>query len=256
MAQVTEGSGVRRKGVGSTGVALFSALGGILLAGGTLLPWIDTGGVNIGTQVVSGAPTGWETRTGVFVLAAGIVAILGAIVLVSTTRASRVVAVVLLVAGATGLAGASMILTSPRDAYIDFAADELGVGSSEIEHSLNALFDIGGIRDDLGEGIYVSLAGGGLTVLSGAIGALVLRRRRVQPALPEDEGVLEAEDGQNVKRTVWDRSFDDVERSVDGIEDQPAPPPDAAPEEDHTAREPEEPAAPQRKDVLGDSWVG
>jgi hypothetical protein len=256
MAKVTERSGVRRKGKGSTGVALFSALGGILLAGGALLPWIDTGGVNIGTQVISGAPKGWETRTGVVVLAAGVVAILGAIVLVSTTRASRVVAGILLVAGATGLVGALMILTSPRDAFIDFAAHELGVGSGDIEHSLNALFDIGGIKDDLGDGIYVSLAGGGLTFLSGAIGALVLRTRRIGPTTSKDEDDPELDEGQNVERSAWDRSFDDVERSVVGIEDQPAAPPDVDPEEGHTTREAEEPTAPHRKDVLGDSWVG
>ena len=245
---------MRRNGIGTTLVALGSALGGLLLVGGALLPWIDTGGVNIGTQVISGTVTGLETSTGYVVLAAGIVAVLGAIVLISTRRASRVVAVALIVAGAAGLAGASMILTSPRDAYINFAADELGVGSSEIENSLTSLFDIGGIKDDPREGIYVSLAGGALTFLSGAIGALVFRRRRAQPATSADEGDLE--DAPEAKGTVWERSFDEIERSTDPIEkEKPAVPLDAGPKEEPPAPA-EEPTVPKRKEVLGDSWAG
>jgi Tryptophan-associated transmembrane protein (Trp_oprn_chp) len=243
---------VRRNGIGTTLVALGSALGGLLLVGGALLPWIDTGGVNIGTQVISATVTGLETSTGYVVLAAGIVAVLGAIVLISTRRASRVVAVALIVAGAAGLAGALMILTSPRDAYIDFAADELGVGSSEVTNSLTSLFDIGGINDDPGEGIYVSLAGGALTFLSGAIGALVLRRRRVQPAASADEG--DPGHGPEAKGTVWERSFDEIERSADHVE-KPTAALDAVPKQDPPAPA-EEPTVPKRKEVLGDSWAG
>jgi len=256
MAQVTEGSVVRRKGKRSTGLGLFSALGGLLLVGGTLLPWLDTGGVNVGAEVVSGTPNGVETSTGMIVLSAGIVSVLASIVLMSTSRISRVVALIVLAAGVTGLVGPSMILMSPRDAYVDFAADELGVGSSDIENSLNSLFDIGGIQDDPAVGIYVSLAGGGVTFLSGAIGFLILRKRRIQPMTPADESDSEPEDGQDVGGTVWERSFDDAERTVDRIEDRPEAPPAADPDEDHTAQEPAEAPAQQRKDVLGDSWAG
>ena len=240
----------------STGVGLFSALGGLLLAGGTLLPWLDTGGVNIGTQVVSGTPTGLETSTGLIVLSAGIVAVIAAIVLMATSRVSRIMALIVLAAGATGLVGTSMILTNPRDAYIDFAADELGVASSDIEHSLESLFEIGGIQDDPAVGIYISVAGGGVALLSGAIGALILRRRRdQQPAPPRED--LAPDRARDDHEAAGERSLDEAAPSVEVDQDRASEPPDADSEEEGDSDGGMgEQAPPPRKDVLGDSWVG
>jgi hypothetical protein len=240
----------------SIGVGLFSAFGGLLLAGGTLLPWLDTGGVNVGTQVVTGTPTGLETSRGVIVLSAGIVAVVAAMVLMSISRVSRIMALVVVATGATGLVGVSMILTNPREAYIDFAADELGVAASDIEHSLESLFEIGGIQDDPAAGIYVSLAGGGVAILSGAIGALILRRRRIQPP-PTAEDDIDTEAVRDDHEATRERGLDDAEPSVEVDQDRATEPVDTDSEEEGASDGGAEEQAPHpRKDVLGDSWFG
>jgi hypothetical protein len=152
-------------------------MGGYLVIAGCFLPWLDTGGVNVGKEIVSGTPAGIEAAAGLIALVSGIVVLVAATLILLVRRVSNVWAVLVLLAGAVGAVAAILTLVDPRDAYINFAASELGRDVREIENSLNALFDIGGIRASLGMGLYVSLAGGGLSILAGAT-ELVARRRR------------------------------------------------------------------------------
>lgn len=165
-----------------------AALGGYLVLAGCLLPWLDTGGVNVGSEVVSGTPAGMETAAGPVALVSGIVVLIAATLMFLVRRVSNVWALLVLLAGAVGAVAAILTLADPRDAYLNFVASELGRNVSEIENSLNALFDIGGIRAALGFGVYVSLAGGGLSILAGTAELVARRRRRarVPPRAADD----------------------------------------------------------------------
>lgn len=151
-----------------------------MVLAGCLLPWLDTGGVNVGNEVVSGTPSGIETAAGFIALVSGIVIFLAATLILLTPRISNVWVLPLLLAGAVAAVAAILTLADPRDAYLNFVASELGRDVSEIDNSLNALFDIGGIRAALGVGVYVSLAGSGLSIMAGAAELVARRRRRRQ----------------------------------------------------------------------------
>jgi hypothetical protein len=155
-------------------------MGGFTMLAGCLLPWLDTGGVNVGNDVVSGTPAGIETVAGVIALVSGIVVLLAATLILLTPRVSNVWVLPLLLAGAVAMVAAILTLADPRGPYLDFVASELGRDVSEIENSLNALFDIGGIRAAPGVGVYVSLAGSGLSIMAGAAELVARRRRRAR----------------------------------------------------------------------------
>ena len=113
-------------------------------------------------------------------------------------------------------------------AYKGFVADELNVDAEELD-SFDVLFEEGLLNTDLQPAVYGAAAGVGLSLLGGL---LLLFRRSTRPTeatsaagkapapVAVDEGDPEA--GQHVKGSVWERSFDDTERTVGRIEDQPA----------------------------------
>jgi hypothetical protein len=234
-------------------------MGGYLVLAGCLLPWLDTGGFNIGSQIVTGTPAGIETAAGVIALVSGIVVLLAATLILLAPRVSNVWVLPLLLAGAVALVAAILTLTDPRDAYLDFAAGELGRNVSEIEDSLNALFDIGGIRAALGLGVYVTLAGSGLSIMAGAAELVARRRRRahfptraaddVESATEIQSELTEAEQGpgeeqadtEMPKAAESEKSESPPARASAGPDDQPA----AAPE-------PSRKAPPPPSDV--DEW--
>lgn len=235
-----------------------AALGGYLVLAGCLLPWLDTGGVNVGKEIVSGTPAGTETAAGLIVLMSGIVVLVAATLILLVRRVSNVWAVLVLLAGAVGAVAAILTLVDPRDAYINFAASELGRDVREIENSLNALFDIGGIRASLGMGVYVSLAGGWLSILAGATELVARRRRRGRfPLRPADENspptdILDESKGVEPERR---RQSADTERpkavELERPESPPAPP-HVEPDEQPAAPEPSQKVSPAPSDE--DYW--
>jgi hypothetical protein len=143
-------------------------------AGSTILTLTIGTGVNV-TEAV---PAGNTTTT-----------LVAATLMLLVRRVSNVWALLVLLAGAVGAVAAILTLVDPRDAYLSFVASELGRDLSEIENSLNALFDIGSIRATLGVGVYVSLAGGGLSILAGSAELVTRRRRRARvPTRAADAG--------------------------------------------------------------------
>lgn len=224
---------------------------------GCLLPWLDTGGVNVGKQIVSGTPAGIET-TGVIALVPGIVVLLAATLMLLAPRVSNVWALLVLLAGTVGVIVAIATLADSRDAYIHFVASELGRDVSEVENSLNALFDNDGIRAGLGAGVYVSLAGGGLSIIGGATGLVARRRHRahvptgsadhVESAAEIQRELTEAEPESGKEPTDTEMS-----RAVES-EKSESPPTRASaePEEPAAAPEPSREGSPPPNDV--DRW--
>lgn len=155
-------------------------MGGYAIVAGCMLPWLVTGGVNIGPDVVSGTPAGMEFSGGLITLVSGIVVILAATLMMLVPRSKGVLAVGVVLAGLTGASGTVPTLADPRESYIRFVADDLGRSADEVRNSLEALFDIGGIRDTLGEGLYLTLGGAGLSIIGGAVGGVSSRRRRIR----------------------------------------------------------------------------
>lgn len=147
---------------------------------GCMLPWLDTGGVNIGSHVVSGMPAGIELSGGLITLASGFAVLIAAALMMMAPKASGVLALGVILAGLTGAGGTVPTLADPQESYIRFVADDLNRDVEEVRNSLEALFDIGGIRDDLGEGVYLSLGGAGLAIIGGAVARVGSRRRRIR----------------------------------------------------------------------------
>ena len=190
--------------------------------------------------------------------------------------------------GLAALASAAWALIATRAFYLTVASFTLAGGDfsqSEVRTQVERILDDFELAVRPGIGAWM-VAGGGLVAI---LAAIFLRRpkqpQRTEeapdephtaepqreesvalqgtsaPRFPPEEPTRSDEEPdrtspQDVKGSVWERSFDDAERTVDRIEDQPAAPPGADPEEDHTAGEAEEPPGLQRKDALGDSWVG
>ena len=65
-------------------------MGGYLVIAGCLLPWLDTGGVNVGNEIVSGTPAGIETAAGPIALVSGIVVLVAATLILLVRRLSNV----------------------------------------------------------------------------------------------------------------------------------------------------------------------
>jgi hypothetical protein len=149
---------------------------------GCLLPWLDTGGVNVGGQPVAGDPAGLDTTYGMAVLVAGIAAAVASLLLLLIPRATRLWAVIVLLAGGVAVAAGVLTLTSPRETYTDYVVSQVSVPQNEMELTLEALYESGGLQEEFGPGVYVVVAGGGLALLTGLVGLIRGRRpRRTTP---------------------------------------------------------------------------
>lgn len=270
---------------------VLALIGGATIIAGCFLVWLDLGeGIQVGTTSVASTANGNELLLGKIALASGIAIIVFGLLSIAISRARKVLGLLIFVGGLVAAGSVAYVVWSPQARYVDFAtskyldsadAESVPEGQSdEVKASLSRLLEVTDLRAGLSGGPYVVIGGGAVSVLAGLAGVFGQRKRpepeddlaELEPTVEtqdEDRAVVQQEHapgmaeasrdpeaGQDVEGSVWERSFDDAERSVDRVEDQPAAPPGADPEEDHTAGEAEEPPAPQRKDVLGDSWVG
>lgn len=160
---------------------LFILLGGAAVIAGAFLPWLDTGGVTVGTETVTGKPAGLDLTYGTAALVAGAaIAVFGLLMLV-WPGPTRLWGAGALLGGGVAVAMGVLTLTGIRDVYISFVGSELGRASAEIENSLGALFDNGGISERVALGVYVVIAGGAVALLAGLVALL---RGRPAGAIP------------------------------------------------------------------------
>jgi hypothetical protein len=168
---------------------ILGLLGAGMVIAGCILPWLDTGGITVGEQSVVGDPVGLDLvyvpfAIGWIALGAGIAAAVFALLILVIPRWTRVWGAGLLLSGALAIALGVTVLLMPRDLYIQFAGFEIpGQTADELSGSLNALFDNGGIKEDPGVGVFVTLAGGGLVIIAGLI-ATLRRRKAPRSELP------------------------------------------------------------------------
>ena len=263
---------------------LFGVLG-VVVAVGVFLPWASNsqGSIVVGIGSLNQRLSASEWIPGWVALAGAGLMLLAA--LVGGTRFGRLL---LAVGGLAALTSAAWALIATREFYLTVASFTLAGGDSsksDVRTQVERILDDFELAVRPGIGAWI-VAGGGLVAI---LAAIFLRRpkqpqRTVEapdephttepqredsvaiegtsapPFSPEEPTRSDEEPDrtspQDATGSVWERSFDDAERTVDRIEDQPAAPPGADPEEDHTTGEAEEPPAQQRKDALGDSWVG
>jgi len=155
---------------------------------GVFLPWLDTGGVTVGANSVTGEPGGIDLTYGIVALVAGIVAVVLALLMLIWPGPTRLWGLLTLLAGAVALAMGVLTLTTVRDVYVSFVGSEIGEATPEVANSLRALFDNGGLAEDVALGTYLAIAGGGVALLGGL--AAILKRR---PRSVETESVLETQ---------------------------------------------------------------
>jgi hypothetical protein len=135
-----------------------------------------------------------------------------------------------LLAGGVAIAMGVLTLTSIRDVYIDFVGAEIGQATPEVDNSLRALFDNGGLTENVDVGTYVAIAGGAVALIGGLAAMLVRRRAQVEgesdgamqptPETPGDAGaaVPTPETAAPASTEVHDGGVippDDVQRSPD-----------------------------------------
>ena len=258
------------------GVRTVSAVLGVVVAVGVFLPWASNsqGSIVVGVGSLDQRLSGFEWIPGWVALAGAGLMLLAA--LVGGTRFGRLL---LALGGLAALAAAAWALIATRAFYLTVASFTLAGGDfsrSDVRTQVERILDDFELAVRPGIGAWI-VAGGGLVAI---LAAIFLRGPRQPqrtleapdephtaepqreesvalegtsaPRFPLEEPTRSDEEPdrtspQDVKGSVWERSFDDAERTVDRIEDQPAAPPGADPEEDHTAGEAEEPPGPQRK---------
>jgi hypothetical protein len=159
---------------------VLALLGGAAIIMGTLLTWIDVGeGVSVGTQSVTGTPKGTEFVLGQVALGGGIAAVVLALLLLVAPRARRVWGAILLVSAATAIAPSVVTYAQPQKQYVDYAVTQAtpkGSSTSEIEASLNNLFEVNNLEVEPGLGAYLAFGGGVAVALAGLF-ALFRRKR-------------------------------------------------------------------------------
>jgi len=166
------------------------ALGGVLLGVGAVTQWATVSGFDTPT-------TGIDLWEGLFVLAASFLALIGLVAIrLATPTAARAIAIVVIVIGlgAAGLAAADALRAQTRftdPGQRDRIARQLAAQSGlpfepireEIERQFRLRFSV-----SLGAGIFLTLAGGVLLVVGGALSLAWIRQREAAPrptAAPE-----------------------------------------------------------------------
>jgi hypothetical protein len=166
----------------SIAAAGMAAVGGVAIAVGSALAWIDAGnGVTIGTQSVSGAPHGLDLPIGVILGAAGVAAVVIALLMTFVPRMRRTWGALLIAAGGSVIASAVWVSAEMQDRYVTFAAAAAPAGPSpvaDIEASLRHLIATSALPVVAGAGFYVATAGGVLTIVAGVV-TMLHRHRRV-----------------------------------------------------------------------------
>jgi hypothetical protein len=169
---------------------VLALLGGAAIIIGALLTWIDVGqGVSVGTRSVTGTPKGTEFLLGQVALGAGIAAVVFALLLLVAPRAGRVWGALLLVSAVAAIAPSVYAYSQPQKEYVDYAITQgapKGSSTSDIETSLNRLFEISNLEAKPGLGAYAAFGGGVAVALAGLF-ALFQRRRSSTRSVDRDE---------------------------------------------------------------------
>jgi hypothetical protein len=158
--------------------ATLAMVGGATIVAGCLLTWLDvTGGVSVGSVVVTGTPQGTDLLFGKVVLGTGIAELVFGFLLLAIRRARRLLGILLVVGGILAIATGVYVAFSPTDTYVDFAAAKAAPDGQldEVTSSLTRLFEASDLRAHPGVGLYIVMAGGFVSVLGG-VTALLGRR--------------------------------------------------------------------------------
>src|SRR5512134_1649177 len=110
-------------------------LGGAAVIVSAFLPWLDTGGVTVTTETVTGEPTGVELTYGMVALVAGIAVVVFAFLMLIWPRSTRLWGAGSFLGGAVAIAMAAVTMTTIRDTYVSFVGAELGRPADEIRNS-------------------------------------------------------------------------------------------------------------------------
>jgi Tryptophan-associated transmembrane protein (Trp_oprn_chp) len=204
---------------------MLALLGGAAVITGSLLTWIDAGqGVTVGTQAVTGTPKGIELQLGQVALGAGVAALVLAVLLSVAPRAGRVWGALLLLASAAAITAGLVSASQPQQRYAAYAARQASgstSSTSEIEASLNRLFEVSSLQAKPGVGVYVAVGGGGALALAGLYA--LFRRKR---AATRPNGLTEAESTMFEDATEAPGSVPEQALEVPSASDPPSEPPE------------------------------
>jgi hypothetical protein len=146
---------------------IVAMVGGALLALGSFLPWAEVSGS--GASVTA---KGLDGSDGYITLAAGLIAVVGGLVMLRPTR--RAVAVVAIFAGLLGGGLALYDALTAKDSVLDAAAEQLaptfGVSTDQVRAALDQAVDSGQLGVSIGVGLYVTMAGGLSAIVGGVLG--------------------------------------------------------------------------------------
>lgn len=152
---------------GAPTAGIVAIVGGALLALGSFLPWAEVSGS--GASVTA---NGLDGSDGYITLAAGLIAVVGGLVMLRPTR--RAVAVVAIFAGLLGGGLALYDALTAKDSVLDAAADQLaptfGVSTDQVRAALDQAVDSGQLGVSIGVGLYVTMAGGLAAIVGGVLG--------------------------------------------------------------------------------------
>jgi hypothetical protein len=150
-----------------TWVWVVAGLGAAAMIIGAFLPWLDTGGLNMGGgKLLLSTVVGVDISAGIISLVFGIVAAGLVLLALVLRRAARPFGILLLLGGVGAVAAATYVLIAAQDVYIGFVAGELDVESSSL-NDLPKLFDSGLLSSAGKVGLFLTLGGGGLLLISG-----------------------------------------------------------------------------------------
>ena len=177
--------------------SLLALIGGGAIVAGSSLTWLDVGGgVSVGSVSVTGTPKGSELLLGQIALGAGITVVVLGLLLLVLRRARKLLGFLVIIGGIVAIAAGAFVASSPKDRYIDFAVEKGAPAgqSDEVRASLTNLFVVSGQEADLGNGLYIAIGGGALSVIGGL--TAVFGRRRPRPV---EEAVEEAKEPSEPK---------------------------------------------------------
>ena len=178
--------------------AILTAIGGAILAVGSVLTWakvsVDLGALanalGVDPALLSGAGdqtsktfAGTSVNEGKIVLACGIVALLVALAAYMRHELWKVLGIVAIVAGLVGAAFALYDISTKENVASD-ANDALAPSLAAVGVDPSVLGDV--IKVDLGIGIWASVAGGIVAGIGGLL--LVTKKPDAQPSLAMGEG--------------------------------------------------------------------
>ena len=153
--------------------AILGFIGGALIVGGAVAPWAQSEGISVGPAAIPGDVRGWEVSFGLFAVAAGVSAlILALIALLASRRKTRLLGSGLIVAAL--IAGTFVVLSflDLDQTFVDFAiarAIDAGVQVDGVEASIRQLMELGSLNIEPGLGLWISGGGVVLALIGGSL---------------------------------------------------------------------------------------